>query len=213
MSRRLTGTMPRIATHKAASEDATVTCSHSRLAPLPRKFYDRDTQVVARELLGMSLVHRVAGVSRVGRIVEVEAYLGPGDLAAHTARGMTPRTRAMFGPPGHAYVYLVYGLHHCMNVVTEPEGVGTAVLLRALEPIANLALPANGPGRLCRAMGIDLACYGHDLVSRDLFIAAPPTREPLVIRAGPRIGVDYAGEWAARPLRFHIDGNPHVSRK
>lgn len=213
MSRRLTGTMPRIAAHKAASEDATVACSLSRLTPLPRKFYDRDTQVVARELLGMWLVHRVAGVSRVGRIVEVEAYLGPGDLAAHTARGMTPRTRAMFGPPGHAYVYLVYGLHHCMNVVTEPEGIGTAVLLRALEPIANLALPATGPGRLCRAMGIDLAYYGHDLVSRDLFIAAPPTSEPPVIRAGPRIGVGYAGEWAARPLRFYIDGSPHVSRK
>ena len=213
MSRRLTESTPRIAANKAASEDAAVAYSHARLTPLPRKFYDRDTQVVARELLGMLLVHRVAGVPRVGRIVEVEAYLGPGDLAAHTARGMTPRTRAMFGPPGHAYVYLVYGLHHCMNVVTEPEGVGTAVLLRALEPIANLALPTNGPGRLCRAMGIDLAHYGHDLVSRDLFIAASPTHEPPVIRAGPRIGVDYAGEWAARPLRFHIDGNPHVSRK
>lgn len=205
--------MPRIRAHKATSEDAAAACSHDRLTPLARAFYDRDTQVVARELLGMFLVHRVAGVLRVGRIVEVEAYLGPGDLAAHTARGATPRTRAMFGPPGHAYVYLVYGLHHCMNVVTEAEGIGTAVLLRALEPIANLALPSNGPGRLCRAMGIDLAHYGQDLVRGELFIAEPPTRASFSVRVGPRIGVGYAGEWAAKPLRFYIDGNPYVSRK
>lgn len=205
--------MPRLPANKATSEDAAVACSHDQLTPLPRAFYDRDTQVVARELLGMFLVHRVAGVPRVGRIVEVEAYLGPGDLAAHTARGATPRTRAMFGPPGHAYVYLVYGLHHCMNVVTEAEGIGTAVLLRALEPIANLTLPSNGPGRLCRAMGIDLAHYGHDLVSGELFVAEPPTRASFSVRVGPRIGVGYAREWAAKPLRYYIDGNPYVSRK
>lgn len=184
------------------------------MAPLPRSFYDRKARTVARDLLGKLLVHRVDGALRVGRIVEVEAYLGPGDMAAHTARGPTPRTRAMFGPPGHIYVYLVYGMHHCMNVVTEAEGIGTAVLLRALEPVANLLVPANGPGRVCKAMGIDLAHYGHDLLSDDLFIAKPPmaaTRFSVVAR--PRVGVDYAGEWADKLLRFYIEGNRFVSRR
>lgn len=181
------------------------------LKPLPRRFYARKTVTVARDLLGKWLVHRADGVTRVGRIVEVEAYLGPGDLAAHTARGRTPRTRAMFGPPGHAYVYLVYGLHHCMNVVTEPEGTGTAVLLRALEPICNVPRNASGPGRLCKAMGIDLAHYGHDLVSDTLFIATAPAIDAHAIVATPRVGVDYAGEWARKPLRFYIGNNPFVS--
>lgn len=184
-----------------------------RLRPLPRSFYDRKTLVVARDLLGKLLVHVVDHRLRAGRIVEVEAYLGPGDMAAHTARGPTPRTRAMFGPPGHIYVYLVYGLHHCMNVVTEPEGIGTAVLLRALEPVANLPLPANGPGRVCKAMGINLDDYGRDLCSDELFIAEPPSAERFAITARPRVGVDYAGEWAVKPLRFYIEGNRCVSRK
>src|SRR3954466_1462253 len=105
---------------------------------LPRAFYDRDTITVAHELLGKLLVHVDDGVERVGRIVEVEAYLGPHDLAAHSAKGLTPRTKVMFGPPGHAYVYLIYGIYHCMNVVTQAEGVASAVLLRALEPVKNI---------------------------------------------------------------------------
>lgn len=180
---------------------------------LAREFYNRDARTVAKDLLGKWLVHRVDGVDRMGRIVEVEAYLGPGDMAAHTARGPTPRTRAMFGPPGHAYVYLVYGMHHCMNVVTEPEGTGTAVLLRALEPVAHLDANTRGPGRLCKAMGIDLSHYGHDLCSKDLCLAEPLRAEPFVIVERPRVGVDYAGEWADKLLRFYIEGNRFVSKK
>lgn len=181
-------------------------------AKLPRAFYDRDPVRVARDLLGQQLVHRIGGETRIGRIVEVEAYLGPGDLAAHTARGPTPRTRAMFGPPGHAYVYLVYGMHHCMNVVSGPEGSGTAVLLRALEPVTQLPASASGPGRLCKAMGIDLSHYGVDLCGEALFLAAAPDPVDFDILARPRVGVDYAGEWAHKPLRFSIAGNRCVSR-
>src|SRR5437868_13428633 len=105
---------------------------------LPRRFYDRDTIEVARELLGKHLVHRLAGVERIGRIVEVEAYLGPHDLAAHSARGLTARTRVMFVPPGHAYVYMIYGMHFCMIVVSQADGIALAVLLRAVEPVGYL---------------------------------------------------------------------------
>ncbi|TAM89607.1 MAG: DNA-3-methyladenine glycosylase, partial [Candidimonas sp.] len=185
-----------------------------RLKKLPRRFYARDTQTVAHELLGKFLIHRVDDTLRVGRIVEVEAYLGPRDLAAHTSKGRTARTEAMFGPPGHVYVYLVYGLHHCMNVVTEPAGIGTAVLLRALEPVMNLSANTNGPGRLCKAMGIDLAHYGHDLCGDTLYIAEPPQAEAFSIVECPRVGVDYAGDdWAHKPLRFYIEGNKFVSKK
>ncbi|MCB5362872.1 DNA-3-methyladenine glycosylase [Pusillimonas sp. CC-YST705] len=181
---------------------------------LPRDFYNRDTVTVAHELLGKILVHQIDGLARMARIVEVEAYLGPGDLAAHSARGLTPRTRAMFGPPGHAYVYLIYGMHHCLNVVTEPEGSGTGVLLRAVEPIANIEGNTRGPGLLTRAMGIDKRHYGHDLCSDELHLLAPlhETQE-IEIVASPRIGVPYAQEWADKPLRFHILGNRYVSRK
>jgi len=179
---------------------------------LPRSFYDRDTIVVARELLGKHLVHVSGGVERVGRIVEVEAYLGPHDLAAHSARGLTRRTQIMFGPPGHAYVYLIYGMYYCMNVVTQPEGVASAVLLRALEPVKNIQGRMQGPGLLCKAMDIDKRLNGHDLFSDDFYIAAPNEPEPFTIVKRPRIGVAYAGPWARRLLRFYIKGNAFVSR-
>lgn len=179
---------------------------------LPRAFYDRDTVVVARELLGKYLVHKSRGVERIGRIVEVEAYLGPHDRAAHSARGVTGRTKVMFGPPGHAYVYFIYGMHHCMNVVTEHEGHGAAVLLRALEPVKNIVGRTCGPGLLCRAMEIDKRLNAHDLLSDNFYIAAASKTEPLVIVKRPRIGVAYAGAWAKRHLRFYIRGNPFVSR-
>lgn len=182
---------------------------------LPRSFYNRDTVEVSRDILGKLLVHRVDNVERIGKIVEVEAYLGPLDLAAHTSKGkgITARTRAMFGPPGHVYVYLVYGLHHCMNVVTEPEGTGTAVLLRALEPVANVSGNTRGPGLLCKAMGVDLSHYGHDLCSDDFYLAQPLTSEAMNIVERPRVGVDYAGDWKGKLLRFYIEGNKFVSRK
>jgi DNA-3-methyladenine glycosylase len=178
---------------------------------LPRHFYDRDTILVARELLGKYLVHQVDGCKRIGKIVEVEAYLGPHDLAAHSARGLTPRTQVMFGPPGHAYVYLIYGIYHCMNVVTEKEGHASAVLLRALEPVKNLEGKTQGPGLLCKAMKIDKRLHGHDLLSRDFYIAQGK-EEPFKIIKKPRIGVDYAKHWAKRHLRFYIKGNPFISK-
>ena len=179
---------------------------------LPRSFYDRDTILVARDLLGKWLVHVSDGIERVGRIVEVEAYLGVHDLAAHSSKGLTPRTRVMFGPPGHAYVYFIYGMHFCMNVVTQPEGHASAVLLRAIEPVKNVQGRTQGPALLCKAMGIDKLLNGHDLLSDDFFIAEPPEAERLIIVKRPRIGVDYARHWAKRQLRFYIRGNPYVSR-
>lgn len=183
------------------------------MIPLPRTFYDRDAEAVARALLGMLLIHRVDGRPRVGRVVETEAYLGPHDRAAHSARGRTPRTEVMFGPPGHAYVYLIYGIHHCLNVVTGPEGLAAAVLIRALEPVRDIEGSPKGPGLLCRAMGIDRRLDGLDMVGGDLFFAEPDDPAPFEVVARPRIGVDYAGEWATRLLRFTIGGNAFVSRK
>src|SRR5512135_3103697 len=115
-----------------------MTLSGTHLQRLDRGFYDRDTVVVARELLGKYLVHRSDGVERIGRIVEDEAYLGPHDLAAHSSKGLTDRTKVMFGPPGYAYVYMIYGMYYCMNIVTEQEGHASAVLLRAVEPVKNI---------------------------------------------------------------------------
>jgi DNA-3-methyladenine glycosylase len=180
---------------------------------LPRAFYDRETTLVARELLGKWLVHRSDDIERIGRIVEVEAYLGAHDLAAHSAKGLTARTRIMFGPPGHAYVYFIYGMHFCMNVVTEREGHASAVLLRAIEPVKNVDGRTCGPGLLCRALKIDRRLNGHDLLSDDFFIAAPESTGRMVIVKRPRIGVDYAKHWARRLLRFYLKGNPHVSRR
>jgi DNA-3-methyladenine glycosylase len=182
------------------------------MPPLPRSFYDRDTIAVARDLLGKELVHVTPAGERRGRIVEVEAYLGTHDLAAHSSKGLTDRTRIMFGPPGYAYVYLIYGMHHCMNVVTEPAGRGAAVLLRALEPLPPLAGPTNGPGLLCRTMGIDRRLNGHDLLSPDFFITFPDAPADFKIIKRPRIGVAYARHWAKRLLRFYIKDNPFVSK-
>lgn len=169
--------------------------------PLPPAFSTRDTARVARALLGQHLVHVVDGVPRVGRIVETEAYLGPGDLACHSAKGRTPRTEVMFGPAHHAYVYLIYGMHLCLNVVT---GNGAAVLIRALEPISGLDhARTDGPGRLTKALGLSLKTHNaRPLHEGPLFLAKGPKVPPRHIGAGPRIGIDYAGEWVDAPLRF-----------
>jgi DNA-3-methyladenine glycosylase len=180
---------------------------------LPRSFYDRDAESVALDLLGKYLVCVRDGVARVGRIVEVEAYLGEHDQAAHSCKGLTPRTKVMFGPPGYAYVYLIYGMYHCMNVVTEREGLASAVLLRALEPVKNIELRTQGPGLLSKAMGIDKTLNEQDLLSDEFFIAHGENDATIKIVKRPRIGVDYAGEWAKKLLRFYIKDNPFVSKK
>jgi len=143
--------------------------------------------------------------------VEVEAYLGPEDLAAHSARGRrTRRTEVMFGPPGHAYVYFVYGLHHCLNFVTGGEGVPHAVLVRALDPAPGVGR-TNGPALVCRALQIDRDLNGRRLEPPDLYVVDDGFR-PGEIRTAPRIGVDYAGEWSNRPWRFCLD-SPNLSRR
>lgn len=179
---------------------------------LPREFYNRETRIVAQELLGCHLVHRLHGVEQVGKIVEVEAYLGQHDLASHASKGLTKRTATMFGPPGHAYVYLIYGLYHCFNVVTEPAGIGSAVLIRAIEPIANITGRTQGPGLLCQSMMLSKTYNGCDLLSEHLFITRTAYKQPLAIVETPRIGVHYAKEWANKLLRFYIKENTFVSK-
>ncbi len=190
-----------------------MTLLETHLRRLDRSFYDQDTILVARELLGKYLVHRSDGLERIGRIVEDEAYLGPHDLAAHSSKGLTPRTKVMFGPPGYAYVYMIYGMYYCMNVVTEQEGHASAVLLRAVEPVENIDDRTQGPGLLCKAMRIDRRLNGHDLVSDDFYIADPLKEDPFTIVKRPRVGVAYAKHWQKRLLRFYIKGNLFVSRR
>jgi DNA-3-methyladenine glycosylase len=179
-------------------------------ARLPAAFFQRDAADVARELIGCALVHG----RRAGIIVETEAYGGPEDRASHARFGPTARTRVMFGPGGIAYVYLCYGIHQMFNIVTGPDGQGQAVLIRAIAPY--LGLPADpavgrGPGKVAAALGIDRRHDGRDLARGSLFVARVPGPPP-PLAIGPRVGVDYAGEWAARPLRFWWRDHPAVSR-
>lgn len=178
----------------------------------PQAFFEQGTLAIARALIGMFLAHDDGASVRRGRIVETEAYLGPADLAAHSARGRTPRTEVMFGPPGHAYVYFIYGFWNCLNVVTAPAGKPHAVLLRALEPCGGLTGRTCGPGLLCRALGIDRTLNGTDLRGRSLWLEErqPGAPRPRIARA-TRIGVEYAGDWAARPWRFFDRDSPWVS--
>ena len=194
---------------------------------LSRAFYGRDPVTVARALLGQRLVHVTGGERLAGLIVETEAYLGRADKAAHSFRGQTGRNASMWREGGHAYVYFIYGIHFCMNVVAGREGDPVAVLLRALEPTEGVATMrkrrraarrerdlCSGPGKLCEAMGIDRALDGEDLVtSPRLFVEQVRRRahaSPGIV-VTPRIGVGYAEEWAGEPLRFHLR-SPHVSK-
>jgi DNA-3-methyladenine glycosylase len=176
------------------------------------EFFDRDTLDVAHDLLGKLVVRESNGDVRWGRVVEVEAYCGPEDRAAHSWRGLTPRTSVMFGPPGHAYVYLIYGMHNCLNFVTRQAGVPQAVLVRALEPGPGVGRCA-GPGLLCRALDIDRSLNGALLRPPALYVVDDGFRpgEGAVTRT-PRIGVEYAGEWSELPWRFCLAG-PHLSRR
>ena len=188
---------------------------------LPRSFYARPVLEVARACIGKILVHRTPEGIAAGRIVECEAYRGPADLAAHSSKGRTKRTEAMFGPPGHAYVYLLYGLSWAFNIVAAQEGDPHAVLVRALEPVEGLDLmskrrgvPAgarrltNGPGKLCQALAITGADYARDLCGDELYLVDGPSGP---VARSARINVDYAGAWAARPWRFVERGNPWIS--
>jgi DNA-3-methyladenine glycosylase len=172
------------------------------LRPLENAFFEQSPLRVARALLGQFLVLN----ERVGRIVETEAYLGSHDLACHTAKGRTRRNEVMFGPPAHAYVYLIYGIHFCFNVTT---GNGSAVLIRALEPLANISGRCDGPGRLTQAMGITRAHNGLLLFKPPLWLARGNSVKKTL--KGPRVGVDYAGIWALKPYRFGEAESPHVS--
>ena len=197
---------------------------------LPRDFYLRDTITVAEELLGKVLVYQATpALFLAGRIIETEAYLGLEDPAAHTYGGRrTARNASMYLEGGHAYVYQIYGLHLCLNVVTKEQGTPEAVLLRALEPFyglehmllnrggtCNVANLTSGPGRLCQALGFERSLDGTDFVtSPKIFIAHPPNdnHPSFTIERGERVGIDYAGDAAIWPLRFAVKGHPCISR-
>lgn len=191
-------------------------------SPLPRAFYDRPTLQVARELLGTYLVRRLGEHRLVGRIVETEAYIGEGDPACHAARGRTNRTEIMYGPPGYAYVYFIYGMYYCLNAVTEREGFPAAVLIRALEPVQGIEIMqrhrghrsihqlTSGPGKLCQALAIDASLNGADLCGDTLFILPGEPVPEEAVEITSRIGISAGKE---HPWRFFLRGNPCVSGK
>jgi len=194
------------------------------MIPVTPTDLEQPTERLAMALLDWVVVKDTPEGRRVGRIVECEMYQGPHDRAAHSYGGRrTERTAVMFGPPGYAYVYLIYGMYHCLNVVSGPPGAPEAVLIRALEPLGEWPEAQSprqkdrllaGPGKLCRALGIDRRFYGHPLWQPPLWLARPDTPWPSYqIARGPRIHVDYAGEAADWPWRFWIWGHPAVSVK
>jgi len=191
---------------------------------LARDFYEQPTIQVAQQLLGKSLVRvHPQGVTS-GIILETEAYIGLEDKASHASRGLTRRNAVMFGPGGFAYVYMIYGLHHCLNVVTEREASPAAVLIRALQPgegvelmrawrrKQEICLLANGPGNLCQAFGIERSFNGIDLCGDTLFVD-DRGGSPVDIVVTTRVGVDYAEHWKDMPWRFYIAGHPGVSKR
>jgi DNA-3-methyladenine glycosylase len=175
---------------------------------LAQKFFERDALVVARALVGTHIVHG----ERVARIVETEAYRGPKDLACHARAGLTKRTRTLFGRPGHAYVFFVYGMHECFNVVCKAEGAGHAVLVRAAELVSGFDAGdrADGPGRFARAMGLGRSFDGASLLGERVHFA--PRKGRVRVAVSPRVGVAYAGVWADEPYRFFDRESPDVSK-
>jgi DNA-3-methyladenine glycosylase len=181
--------------------------------PFSHRYYADDPLVVAPGLLGALLIHNHPDRGLLaGRIVETEAYRGMEDQACHASKGQTKRTAPMFGPPGHAYVYLIYGMYEMFNVVTWPEGEPSAVLIRGVEPIAGIEGTTNGPGKLTRALHIDRRLNESDLVAGPLIIVPDQMIAAECIETSPRIGVGYAGEWTEKPWRFSVRDNPHVSK-
>ena len=191
---------------------------------MPRSFYDRDTIEVARYLLGKVLVREMDGSRLSVKIVETEAYVGPHDKACHASKGMTDRNQVMFGEPGHAYVYFIYGMYYCLNLVTEHEGYPAAVLIRAGEPLEGeetmreLRIKAkkvedltSGPGKLCQAMGIDRELNGADVCRKGPLYIEDCGEKVHEIVSCKRIGVEYAGEYKDKPWRFLIKDNPFIS--
>jgi DNA-3-methyladenine glycosylase len=179
---------------------------------LPRSFYARPTVDVAWDLLGKFVRHRDGPDGEaLARIVETEAYLGTGDEAAHAARGVTPRTKILFGPPGHAYVYLIYGMHYCLNISAETEGTAGCVLIRAVEPVIGITRSTNGPGKLTKAMGITLKQNGVDVTRGSITVLEDEgSYEPVPISVSKRVGITKS---ASLPLRFYIRGNRFVSHQ
>ena len=200
---------------------------------LEREFYNRDSASTAKDLLGKFLVHKRNGEELIGKIVEVEAYMGPTDKAAHSyGNRRTDRNEVMYGPPGYAYVYIIYGMYNCMNVVVEQPGKPQAILIRALEPVKGLEAMAqfrykkkyeelskrqvlgltSGPGKLCISLNIDRSHNGEDLCGDNIYILEDDKKEEFEIAATPRINIDYAEEAKDFLWRFLIKGNPYVSK-
>ncbi len=179
---------------------------------LTRDFYAGPCLDVARALVGKHLLHRSKNRTRGGRIVEVEAYVHEEDQACHARFGRTKRSELLYGAPGHAYVFLIYGMYDCFNVVCEPRDSPAAVLVRALEPHDDTGGATDGPGKLCRALGLTRAQNGADLCGRELWLEDRGGPRPRIV-ATPRIGVDYAGEWALKPWRFVDANSAFLSRK
>ena len=191
---------------------------------LPRSFYEQSTVEVAKQLLGKYLVRKHEDGDRVGRIVETEAYVGPQDLACHAAKGRTARNEVMFGAAGHAYVYFIYGFYNMLNLVTEANEYPAAVLIRAVEPLDGIDIMmrrrrnnllrnlTNGPGKLCQAFDINRSLNGIDVVGKILYIEDRGEPAPK-FQATARIGVDYAGKWKDKQLRFVVRDSEFVSRR
>jgi DNA-3-methyladenine glycosylase len=187
------------------------------MSKLTRQFYARDAIVLAPALIGTTIVHRVDGQELRARIVETEAYVGTHDLACHASKGRTKRTEIMFGPAGHAYVYLIYGMYEMFNIVASVEGDAQAVLIRAAEPIGgwdgNVAANAlSGPGKFADAMRISRAENGIDLTGDTLCLMAERRRRAIRLMKSKRVGVDYAGRWAHEMLRFFDADSGAVSK-